>query len=308
MKTNKTSKELQSDKATSEKSKSNNKDDQFQENAEEVAQLPFPPHLSCYTALFRLSRCTNFKGIPKITDPVHCSALKAAIREFGNRYSASGPETLDFCPTKIHFDISNDSFLINLWERYDNQSDFGLVFHYGYQVQGGIGKIVYILSKGRVDTNKNVQYCPFPKGENGKSATNYIVLGPQGSNSYKVILQDDFDALARNYLDGISYNGDPINAGTSKHSKMAYHKPAGLFEFYKEYKNEQNVHLYITHGCVYHPNEVEPIHAPCFIFGNADEFFPLDDLPLRPAGRFRLKGLDIGRLCPPNCNTTSPHC
>jgi hypothetical protein len=202
---------------------------------------------------------------------------------------------LDLYPTKVR--VHDD--LVALFESYANQSTFALVFHYGLEND----KLVYITGKGRLDSNPNgnddqVSRTCFDPGENGIPFPHYLLVKEQAGKALHAIDTTFFDILTRNYSEGMQHDGSPLNP---THTRMAYHNPDRLKQFL-EWSTATNKYLYICHGAVIDPNADDQLrHTPCFVLGDSDKFFRLDNEPENPSNIFINKALDAGRLCPPHC-------
>ncbi len=286
-----------------EESPQDSSSEESENEATKEAQSQFPQHLAFYEDLFAKSSCQASLAPDPVTGPVSCTEFKDAVIAFGDNYASGAGQALDYEPTKLPFSAQNADLIIELLTEYAGQTDSGLVFHYGHRSEGGRGEIVYILSKGELIKNPNdtasagdVSYAPFGSGENGQNQAHYIALELHNGKSYRIIDTTDFAALRDSYADNITYGGDTID---TNHARMAYHRAALLNEFYGEYAAENDLHLYIGHGGVRDTGAVEMLHTPCLAFGNAAAFFELDNIDHNAT--FKNKGLDIGRLCPPNC-------
>lgn len=273
------------------------------EDVRETTQSEFPPQLDFYDNLFERSNCeASFKD-SEVTGPLTCTQFKDAVIAFGRRYDSGSGQTLNYEPTKLPFAAQNAELIIELLADYADQTDYGLVFHYGHRVQSGRGEIVYILSKGQLVKDPptarvgDVRYTPFESGENGQNQAHYIALEVNNGMSYRVIDQAEFEALTDSYFDNIEYEGNAIDVD---HARMAYHAADSLNIFYGEYAAENDLHLYLGHGAVEDDGSADVLHTPCLAFGDGTEFFELDNVGYNAT--FRKKGLDIGRLCPPHCS------
>ena len=275
-----------------------------EKEAREKAHSQFPQHLAFYDDLFVRSNCPASLAPDTVTGPLSCTEFKDAVIAFGRQYASVSAETLNFEPSKLPFSVQNAELIMELLAYYANQSQYGLVFHYGRRIQNGKAEIVYILSKGELIENPSdtaavgdVSFAPFGSGENGQNQAHYIALELHAGKSYRIIDEEEFEVLIKSYSNNMGYDGTAID---TNHARMAYHRAALLNEFYGEYAAENDLHLYLGHGAVENEGSAYMLHAPCLAFGDATVFFELDNIDYNNA-TFKNKGLDIGRLCPPNC-------
>lgn len=280
----------------------------------ELDEKIFPTELDFYNELFARSSCNPLEAFVEITGPLDCAPLKQALIDFVGVYSSTS--NLSYMPTKLSFNNSEADILIDLIRTYNNQNHYGFVFHYGYETQGN-DRIVYILSKGTIHSEPAgregmVEYCPF-QNENNEINEHYVLLDPAGIKSYQIIYQNRFNTLKKAYLEQIKVKYNQVDIGVDvveNHPLMAYHEPEEFYDFYDLYDTVGNLHLYIGHGAfTYHGDNI-PVHTPCFMFGDGNEFFVLDDDDNSQRGQaaFFNKALDLGRLCPPNCPTPAFPC
>lgn len=296
----------ESGKRSSQTNESESPDKGNEPESAQSAQSEFPPHLKFYDDLFARSSCSASPLKRLITGPVTCTQFKDAVIEFGNMYSHVAGTALRYEPTKLPFDTGSAGLIIDLFD--SSQARYDLVFHYGYRIENGKGEIVYILSKGELITSQSdpigeVSYCAFESGENGQTEAHYISLEANNGRPYRMIDQAEFDVMTELYFGNIEYDGSALNGN---HARMAYHRADSLHKFYEQYSNENDLHLYISHGAVDDDAVTDVLHAPCLAFGNSTEFFEMDNLTQGPT--FRKKGLDIGRLCPPHCSPPLSPC
>ncbi len=284
--------------------KSDSSRDTSAQFAQSAAESPFPPNIAFYNELMRDSKCDDeatgadsltAASFPPVTGPITFTQFAKAVIAFAESHTTN--EGLDYYPTKLAMDTT----LINFFSRYSLQEEFGLVFHYGYDLQSR--NIIYILSKGRLvpdtsDTLGAVEYCPFEAGENYQPSAHYIALEPFNGRPFRIVGNSRFSSLTLAYRDSIRYRTDPID---SSHPLMVYHDPKRLVQFYQEYARTSELYLYIGHGAVKSAGTNKLLHTPCYAFGDNTAFFALNDVD--EGSLFGKKALDIGRLCPPNCKS-----
>ncbi len=267
--------------------------DTLEMKTEAIALAPptFRTELSFYNQLFSKSNCSDLESLDSITGAISCSVFRFGINEFFENYSSGG--SLNYRPSKIKID---DDF-----ERYinwvDNSQKYNIVFHYGYIKSSG--KIVYIMSKGEVyGNNISVSYCPFYEDEQNQQNPYYVLLDSRVGDGHRKIRLDEFRDLTRDYATNIKYNGSDLDP--NKDPLMVYHNVDEFLNFLS-FDNSDNLYLYIAHGALLS-------HQPLFAMGNDQVFFEINNSPITAGDQFNNKGLDIGRLCPPNCPTPVTIC
>jgi hypothetical protein len=177
----------------------------------------------------------------------------------------------------------------------------GLLFHYGFDPLSKC--ISYLIGLGKVSNNDWTAH-PIPN-----------VVGPNDgyyeiTNSSLALVArstSEFDTLKKQYWCNILRATNPAGpfnpiSGDLDHPRMVIHEKDELVAFDKEYENFDDPYLYVNHGA----SEVRR-HTPMFRFGNDDNLFPIDNVDYRAQygmnERYRMKGFNIGQLCPPDCGT-----
>jgi hypothetical protein len=267
---------------------------------EHIFKQQFPSHLSFYDTLMANGTCSETSTLKAgETGSVTCGEFVKAVKNFGAAYTSAG--NLDYYPVKLPFNSATNADLIDIFSNMNDQDRFGLVFHYGYENKGGKGKLLYLLSKGTLESD-SVQYCPFSDGENDQTSEHFIYLDPGSAQGFQVIDETTFDNFKKTYTDSMRIETDGVVKPVSQivHPSMVYHNPQSFWDFYETYKNNPNLHLYIAPGGIRPEGLSTPMHAPFFVFGNDSVFFELNNTD-RGRDNYREKALDIGQLCPPCC-------
>lgn len=259
----------------------------------------FPAHQSFYTNLLSKSSCTFLESLKDTTTgPVECSEFKSSIAQFGTVYESDGQ--LDYYPSKIPLTGTNNR-LVSLIDRIATENRYGLVFHYGFEND----KIVYILSKGQLDNDGAVQYCPFEDENDGF----FALLQPNGTDPFQEIDGQRFESLTQAYFTHMRSNeiSPPSRLDPTVHAKMVYHRPDSLMRFFEAFNQFSDLHLYINHGVVLSPKKDMFYHVPILTIGDQNVFYEIDNTDNSP-NVFYKKALDVGRICPPNCPKVEPNC
>ena len=269
--------------------------------------VPYPDSLLFYNQLMQHPDCLTPLNENNISGNIGCTKFRDGVIKFFHDYKTT--PVLDYYPAKLTLATEH----VNLINRLGNQTDYGLVIHYGYfeKTPSGspaTGNIIYILGKGKLDANANIIHEPFSDVENGQTIEHYIAIA-NSINPVRIIDESEFDVLTCAYRNNVKYKNTRIKDLSFDHPLMVYHTPSEFKDFYTgQGSGSSNTTLYIGHGSIQPDGSNTEFHTPLFVLGNDTQFNDLDNLGGTSVSRYERQALDVGRLCPPNCNAASPTC
>lgn len=260
----------------------------------------------------------NLKFVPDSNAIPETDAINALL-DFIIMYN-NKDQNLKFQPIQVGI----NSQLIDLLRDYNQNSTYGLVFHYGYR--SNTKNLVYTLSKGLIDykndndaTNDIISFCPFDIGFDGKDTSDYYLLFEPNQPTINQVDENTLLTLRNNYLNNIVVNryiGDlqgEEQLWPAVDPQMIYFDPSKVWAFYNEHRasaSPNDLKLYFGHGSLDKSADLAKDslrHSPVLFFGDGQGFFYLDDVDYSNNSRpFRNKAFDAGRLCPPRCPSTAP--
>jgi len=259
--------------------------------------FPDPGKLAIYNRLFSNSDCSNKLKSFAITRPIDCTTFSEGLKHFEPQYT-SVAGNLNLNPSIVK--LSNK--LKQVIQQAVAGGHYGLVFHYGYDEAGD--SLVYILSRGQIyGEDTLISYCPFEDSD--KSF--YLLMATKNGSGYNEINAGTLKNYTDAYYAKIKRDGNALTPA-NQDPKMVYHRPQGFAEFLSAFNSQNPTYLYIGHGSLPYTSSTESRHMPFFALGNDQAFFMIDNQPASGTNVFENKGLDVGRLCPPNCPTPVQIC
>lgn len=276
------------------------------ENTDSTATrgTPFPPtfpdpgKLAIYNRLFSNSDCSNKLKSFAITRSIDCTTFSEGLKHFEPQYT-SVAGNLNLNPSIVK--LSNK--LKQVIQQAVAGGHYGLVFHYGYDEAGD--SLVYILSRGQIyGEDTLISYCPFVDSSNNNF---YLKMATKNGSGYNEINAGSFKNYTDAYYAKIKRDGNALTPA-NQDPKMVYHRPQGFAEFLSAFNSQNPTYLYIGHGSFPYTSSTESRHLPFFALGDDQAFFMINNQPASGTNAFENKGLDVGRLCPPNCPTPVQIC
>ena len=179
------------------------------------------------------------------------------------------------------------------------------------------------------DTNPNNKYFSYiitkarKVNEGGKDTIKPISTNDQGTflmlnysplgNYFQQVTPDRFKYYHELYKDGnLQYNNLDLLGGpytqqlrdlASMHPRISYHTGRNFYKFFSDniFTNVNDVYVVFTNGA-FHKEGVSIFASSPMLFFEEGTVQHLNDGDHYSPQKFRMKALDVGSLCPPECN------
>ncbi|MBO6516800.1 MAG: hypothetical protein JJ975_09640 [Bacteroidia bacterium] len=251
-----------------------------------------------------------FKGNKYIGGhPLPTIIAKGMFQDFEKAYSINSQwadSTLKI-PLKTLHEMGD-----NLFTRFGDATSQGVAFHYVLRDEGGKKYFSYVVSAATLLT-KDPPVFPTIKGNN----KSYFWLKENGG--IEPITHKEMDVLKAAYLQQIkvkdTYPKDSvIHIKDFEHPTFSFFSGKSLKAFFTQNisgRNIQHLDLHIFNGAVHNEDVVLSsghkdtldVQVPILVFAdNQKGTIYMDGGAFSDTQPYRNRALDVGRLCPPECN------
>lgn len=276
---------------SSDSSQSTNEADTAQKNFRESVTAPVP---STIVTLFEDQFEQSFVG---------CEEW-----EFCNAIQFNYPVgTTTFKPLKIKYSVIGDYID---FATPSEELDEGYILHYIVEKLDSHYYFSYAITAGRID-NGQVSAVPMVGINYGYS----IARADYDSCYIKPLGEAEFNNLTKSYCNVISYDDYPYGyydiVSDGYLPRSCFYSEADLSSFFAQNDAvpENNRYLYFKHGATAIDIQEDIVYGqtPILMWGTKQNPSTIDDVSI-PGSPFKNKALDIGHLCPPNCNAPTTPC
>ena len=206
-----------------------------------------------------------------------------------------------------------DDKLLNLF-RSTNHQNTGIAAHYSATGEGDNLKITYILSLAVMHQNGSdyqISYYPFDIPGFCSDLNPFYLHLNNSSVGYQCIGENEFCSLRAAYdtnvliRDPDSNNNPHVNT-IDGHPHSCFFYGSELVKFYEDQDSaDPRSFLYFFHGADDDIATNFEYHTPILVWGDVDG--PNDLTNVNNGKPYTKKALDVGHLCPPNCNISSSY-
>ncbi len=220
---------------------------------------------------------------------------ETVIADFEQNFNVYYNYPLNSNPDSFEIEISIEDFLASVPSAYLTEANKGLAFHYILLDNGGNLYFAYAMSLWKYDT---LGLVIIETLSNGK----YKGLGTIGTIDIETL--SELNNLKDLYYDNVWNKTEGINPKKintfPKHPRYYYHEGTEITALLDDNVMALNDKIRISNGAIYradiHNLNVQTPIITCIKNGVEqlnDQTYP---------AIFKMKGLDVGRLCPPDCN------